>query len=148
MYASALEACLKKDKYTKDIFIGVFARDELPNIVSYPACLVANTDNRKESGQHWLALYYNKFGFCTFFDSFGRSPYHFGLNDYLTQTSTGWIYNKKRIQGNSSFCGYYCLLFLFFICRNQLVKFYCKFSLNVNLNDKIIENLIEQSLNK
>lgn len=145
MYESVLEYCLKKDKCTQSIFKGVFARDELPRDLTFPTCFIINTQKRSQEGAHWLAFFYNKNGFCNFFDSYGRSPTHFGLDQYLNETSKGWNWNRKRIQGNSSYCGHYCLLFLYFSCRNQSLKFFTKFSDNVNLNDKLIKSLIDYS---
>ena len=53
MYEQTIEKILKKDTETKKYFIGVFARDELPEELTYPCCFVLNTQNRSEKGEHW-----------------------------------------------------------------------------------------------
>jgi len=137
-----VELVLKKDKFTKDLFLGAFAKDELPIQPAYPSCLIINTDPRSEPGEHWLALYYNKYGYADFFDSYAHSPEYFGLDEYIFRTSVGCDYNKKRIQGSSSFCGFYCILFLFFKARGQENLFFNQFSSKLSKNDKIISDLI------
>jgi hypothetical protein len=57
-----VEIILKKDKFTKDIFGGALACDELPVRPPFPSCYIINTDPRNKPGQHWLALYVNKNG--------------------------------------------------------------------------------------
>ena len=65
MLESAIDEVLKKDTKTKELFLGDFARDELPQKVNYPSCLVFNTQPRSQRGQHWLALFYDKNGHWT-----------------------------------------------------------------------------------
>ena len=112
MLESAIETTLQRDKVTKPIYGGVCARDELPAHVRYPSLFVLNTKPRNHNGEHWLAIYYDKNGHADFFDSYGHDPAYFQLKTYLQQTSTTYSYNKKCIQGLSSFCGYYCILYL------------------------------------
>ena len=40
-------------------WLGVFARDELPDLTCeiQPWCLILNTDPKDQPGTHWLALY-------------------------------------------------------------------------------------------
>ena len=74
----AIDKILREDSYTKNCFLGVFARDELPKEVPYPACFVFNTDKRSRPGEHWLALHYDTYGNSYFFDSYGNPPSKFG----------------------------------------------------------------------
>jgi hypothetical protein len=138
---------LSKDKYTKDIFVNVFARDELPNKIKYPSCIVLNTKPRNHSGEHWLCIYYDEHGIAYFFDSYGKHPSYFNLESYLDNTSIRYIYNTRKIQGKSSYCGYYCLLFLLLKSRNELAKFFAYFNENTDINDKKVKYLIEISKN-
>ena len=142
MLESAIDEVLKKDIQTKRVFSGVFARDELPENVNYPSCLVFNTQPRAQRGQHWLALFYDKNGNCDFFDSFAMPASNYALVPYLERTSNSWAENRKRIQGNSQYCGHYVILFLLFRVRANSVKFFQSFSSNYSHNDKIIKNLI------
>ena len=140
MYEQTIEKILKKDPETKKYFIGVFARDELPEELTYPCCFVLNTQNRSEKGEHWLAFCYNSKRICYFFDSYGLSPYYYNLNNYVANSSDNFIWNMRRIQGDSNYCGFYCIFYLIFACRNNLKTFYNKFNLELNKNDFIITN--------
>ena len=51
---------IDKDSYAKRYFIGVYPRNRLPAIKSYPASLIVNTDPSGKPGEHWLAIYFNK----------------------------------------------------------------------------------------
>ena len=77
-----------------------------------------NTHKSNQSGEHWLAFYYNEDGICTFFDSFGLEPYVYGLQEYLNKTSVKWIYNDTQLQSfTSKACGYYCIYFILCLSR-------------------------------
>ena len=56
-------------------WLGVFARDELPDLMHErrPWCLILNTDPKDKPGTHWLALYAAIAGPIELFDSFGFS---------------------------------------------------------------------------
>ena len=75
---SEILECVKNDEFAKKDFKTVIPYDCLPKYPSYPSSYVVNTDRRGEQGEHWLALYYDKNGKCTFYDSFGRAPEIFG----------------------------------------------------------------------
>jgi len=72
-------------------WLGVFARDELPDYTALlyhkerPFALVLNSDPRDKPGQHWLALFAPKNGPIELFDSFGQLPSYYSL-DCLTFT--------------------------------------------------------------
>ena len=135
MYETLLEELLQTDAYTKNIYAGVFARDELPEKVAYPSCLIVNTKPRHHTGEHWLAIYYDLKGHANFFDSYGNPPSYFKLESFLENTSKSWSYNNIRVQGYSSFCGYYSLLYLLERSRNRSNNFFSYFDKNYQLND-------------
>jgi len=94
-------------------WLGVFARDELPDLVAEerPFALVLNTDPKDKPGQHWLALYGPKKGPIELFDSFGQPPSSYQLES-LSPT-----HSRRRFQSlSSSLCGYYCIYFLYLRC--------------------------------
>jgi len=137
-----IENLLTRDKFTRNEFLGVFARDELPYIKRYPSCFVFNTDERSEPGQHWLAVYYDENRNAEFFDSLAFHPSHYSLVKYLNHTSTNWTNSNKRIQGyQSHLCGVYCVFFLYQRCRGMNIKDFEK--LFDNYNDNFILNLIK-----
>jgi hypothetical protein len=56
-----VEIILEKDNFTKNIFLGCLARNEIPTNPPYPCCFVLNNEPRSQPGEHWIALYYNKY---------------------------------------------------------------------------------------
>ena len=143
---NAVEAILNRDKITRKIFLGAFARDELPDKPPFPSCFIVNTDPRHLPGGHWLAIFYNSNGYCVFFDSYGHNPSYFDLENYLERTSNGWTFSKKRIQGSSEYCGFYSILFLLYKARNKDIQFFNFFNVNPNQNDAKITKLIKEHL--
>jgi hypothetical protein len=125
-------------------FIGVFARNEVPRkMVLYPSCFIFNTQSRDNEGEHWLAVFINKRKKCYFFDSYGLSPQYYHFSAYINSISDSFNWNMKRLQGDSSYCGFYCIAFLHSICRNELNLFYLNFSNDFNKNDLYVKNLLE-----
>jgi hypothetical protein len=146
MYEQSIESIMKKDDQIKNIFKGVFARNELPQIINYPAALIFNTQDRNKDGEHWLAVYFDSINLCYFFDSYGQSPCYYGVTNYLKKYSSLINYNQKRIQGDSEYCGLYSILFIFFAVRNNLKDFYSFFSTNLFLNDLFVFKNINKKI--
>ena len=146
MHEPVINKILKKDPITGPLFLGVFARDELPKPKKYPACFVFNSKPREHEGEHWLAMFIDSDGTIDFFDSYAYSPNFYKLQPYL-DTFTKWTRNEKRIQGLSEFCGLYCIYFLLFKARNKQKHFFSKFSNDLFNNDKILLNYLKK-LNK
>lgn len=114
------------DHCTRDIFLGVFAVDELPQwkIKKDQWCLVVNCCPKYFTGEHWMAIFFNN-DHLEFFDSFGLSPKQYSDKlEYFIQIQCPW---KERFQRNkfklqllsSSACGQYCILYLFKRARNM-----------------------------
>lgn len=145
MLETSIASHLFHDECTKNIFLGVFARNELPSLdeIKYPSCLVLNNKNRGCTGEHWLAIYYNKEKTAFFFDSYGLNPIFYSLTNFLAQTSKNWKFNQKRLQGISQYCGYYCIFYLQSVCRNMSRNFFNHFSKNFEQNDKILSDIFE-----
>ena len=52
-----LTLILRKDKFTRGVFQGVYPSDKLPASVSqYPALYIANLDTSDKPGSHWVAF--------------------------------------------------------------------------------------------
>jgi hypothetical protein len=68
----SLNKCL--NKFFGNKFYWVFAINELPTKIKYPAYIIFNTKPRSHPGEHWLAVYINKEKEAYFFDSYGLSP--------------------------------------------------------------------------
>ena len=67
----------------QDVFKGVHPASKLPVVggvannggdIKHPFCFVANTECINNSGQHWVAFYFDRRGAAHYFDSFGRQP--------------------------------------------------------------------------
>jgi len=135
---------IESDFLTKKHFKGVFSRDLLPSKITYPSSFIANNQNSNRPGQHWIAFYINGDRKLYFFDSMGLHPSFYGLDDYIKSISNSFEFNKKQYQDFfSSYCGHYCLLFLFL--RNRNKTFNSKlFTKDYKKNDKIIKKLIRE----
>ena len=70
MNSSQIERALRRECSTKDLFVGVFAADQLPKEKESPGGYIAKTDASGQSGQHWLAFFCEK-RVIECFDSFG-----------------------------------------------------------------------------
>jgi hypothetical protein len=100
---------IKSDKLSKKDFIGVYARDQLPEKVNWPSSLIVNTDIISKSGEHWLGLYFNENGQCDFFDPLGMSPKYHKFDKFIEENSIQYFYNSQRVQALlSTNCGYFC----------------------------------------
>ena len=100
-------------------WLGVFARDELPDVTSEirPWCLILNTDPKDQPGTHWLALYAPKAGFIELFDSFNFSPITYSLE------SLHILHLGFPLQSiSTSVCGYYCIVYIYLRSRNKSIN--------------------------
>ena len=121
-------------------FQGVFSSDKLPQ---KPRLLVCNTDPSWRPGEHWIAIYVDKNGRGEYFDSFGRKPNkHF--ERYLNNNCASWTFNKKRLQSRiSSFCGYYCCLFVILRCKGfDMTKIVGMFTNDTGYNDWLVHRFV------
>ena len=53
---SQIQEVLTKDSIASIEFLGVFASDNLPDIINFPASIIANTDQSSGPGEHWVGL--------------------------------------------------------------------------------------------
>lgn len=118
-----LEHILKTDNCTREKFIGIFSIDTLPITVKFPSCFIFNTDRHNGPGEHWIAVYFDKFKTCYFFDPLGFPPKFYNLSSYFKKLSKKLVINHHRYQPFfSRKCGYYSFLYLLMKCRNIHVK--------------------------
>ena len=66
-----LEAVMTEDRYSQDMFVGVFPMDRLPKQFKTPACMIINSASSSSQGEHWLAVFIDQYGRGEFFDSYG-----------------------------------------------------------------------------
>ena len=89
-----IKRALERNAFTKKIFGGVFAADEVPQTIdTFPYGFVANTDPSTEPGTRWVAFYFPSREKGDFFDSYGNPPEHYGFKSYNIE-----IWNQHKLQ--------------------------------------------------
>ena len=114
LYAGEID-CLVSRLLVKVRWLGVFARDKLPDHTREirPWYLILNTDPKDQPGTHWLAFYAPIAGRIELFDSFGLSPRIYSL-DFLDPLNLSF-----SLQSPSSYvCGHHCIVYIYFRSRN------------------------------
>ena len=144
MYSDVLNKILFQFPATKDTYAGTFALDKLPRKVKYPSSMIINNQKSTEPGAHWVAVYFDSKKHAFFFDSYAQSAKSYNLESYLIKHSLKLIENKKQLQGFSSYCGYYCVLFIIFTSLGYLKEFLNFFKSPLK-NDYLIEKLIKEN---
>ena len=142
MLETSIASHLFHDECTKNIFLGVFARNELPSLdeIKYPSCLVLNNKNRGCTGEHWLAIYFDKKKRGYFFDSYGQSAASFKLEKYMKKHSKSLKENKVKLQSDtSSYCGVYAVLFLLHMSNNLTLESFLRKFKTPDKNDAMIK---------
>ena len=120
---SKITNILSNDPFSKSCFIGVFPRDKLPELTSYPTCFVVNTDPSYKVGEHWLGMYFDRYRKCYFFDSFRNEPDYFKLDQFVNKNSVEVESNYYQIQDFfSNTCGHYTVFFILLITRGFSLK--------------------------
>lgn len=129
---------------------GVFPSDRIPEIWSRPTAYIFNTRPHSHSGEHWTAMYVNRDGRGTFFDSYGQPP---NLPDYIQKirkNTSLYVYNTKQLQSfNSTVCGEFCVFFIHCMCIGlDLDEFINLFTNDTVKNDKLVHEYVEKFNNK
>ena len=76
----------------ENMFLGCFARDELPESVPRPSCLIANTDLAGDGGKHWVAFYFTDDDKGEFFCSYGSPPFEYEEFYRLLNTTEDFVW--------------------------------------------------------
>ena len=135
MNTRQIEAILKHDSQTKNVFRGVFAMDQLPKMVK--GMYVINTDNHNEPGEHWVAVYCHDY--VEYFDSYGLLPQDVRLFEFLGKD---FVYNNVALQlPMSNACGFYCIYYLIHRAR-RISQFNIVNILKRGGGDFIVKNFV------
>ena len=118
MNTSEISSVLKYAPETRNIFLGTFPSDMLPEIksVKKKLCFIANTDSSEKPGTHWVAFYGHlenggKF-IIDYFDTYGREP-QTNIKKYLKNNFDYCVFNGKEIQSSfTTICGLYSIYML------------------------------------
>jgi hypothetical protein len=57
MNTMEIKLCFDQYDFLDRRTLGVFAADNLPRMEITPCCFIANTDDSKNPGRHWVAFY-------------------------------------------------------------------------------------------
>lgn len=127
----------------KKNFKRVFACDAMPRRFSLPAAFVINLSKHNEPGSHWVAVYISESGHAFYFDSFGIEPKNVYVKSFLRMHAKRMTYNKKQIQHiSSNKCGLFCCVFVVITLKKcSIDTFVRRFSINLLINDFILENM-------
>ena len=140
---------LRKDRYMRGVFQGLYPSDKLPTSVSsYPALFIANVDTSDKPGTHWVAFYFTKERQGEFLDSYGLPPsnYTTTFSSFLNNNSNSWKFNSYTLQSiDSKVCGHYCLYFALFRSRQvSMSTIVNRFSSNKSRSDFLVQRFIEK----
>lgn len=128
MNSKQLFEALNSNKVTEPFFDGIYACDQLDDIIIKPQLIIVNTQPSDMSGEHWLAFFCES-NTVDVFDSLARNlnGYSFAgkhLTDFVRRNSTFMKGVKVRIQPvNSDICGEMCLYFAYFRCLGYSLEF-------------------------
>lgn len=147
-----IEKCMRQNKFTKNIFKGVFPADKIPHQkIIKPVLYIINTHNSSKPGEHWLAVYItaNK---IELFDTGGRELknhiYLKKLREY--HSNKKFAFNRKQVQSFSSdLCGEFVCLYGLIKSKNiSTIKFIRYFnSKNLNNNNFLVLDLFKKYFN-
>lgn len=119
MNSKQLFHALYHNKITNPFFDGIFASDQLENIVLKPRLLIANTQPAHLSGEHWIAFFFEG-NQVDVFDSLGKEllsypSARFDMLNFVKRFASVCKSPKYRTQPpNSNICGQMCLYFAYY----------------------------------
>ena len=113
MNTNEINAILRTNPITKDVFLGVFALDQLPKtkLTNDRWFLVCNCCPISLPGEHWILMFYEN-DELQFFDSFGNAPeFYNGMEEFIfVQDADDVSFSREQFQSlGSDACGHYCI---------------------------------------
>lgn len=119
-------------------FNGVYSKDKLPKPVRNGWYIINLQDHDEGNGSHWTCFKYGKT--IDYYDPFGFPPPIEVMR--LAKGNINW--SSKQIQDEkSTACGYYCIARV--ISKLPYQKFIDKFSMNNDINDRILKEMLVKS---
>lgn len=119
-------------------FIGVFSSDNCPLLTKKKTGLIMNFDKQNEPGSHFIAFFLNDKNECLYFDSLDIPIIPFTVDKYILNYNTIFDYSIPVQSFNSSYCGFYCMLFIssMFVNEKYYENIFSKFFKQSIDNDK------------
>ena len=100
---------------------GVYSRNNLPKQIKDGAYVI-NLDEYKNTGTHWVSLFYKKKE-IVHFDSFGFEHIPEEIKKFIGHRNIKA--NTYRVQANNSkMCGYFCIGFIDFMLAGKTLTDY------------------------
>ena len=125
MNANEIIKILKQDSNVAPFLLGVFSCDNLPTASTFPCALIANTDPRNKSGEHWIGIFVTRDRHIMYFDSYGFPPVQKEFINFLASIANAESIASNTIQLQnplSSACGQFAIFFLSMACRGCTMK--------------------------
>ena len=120
MNSTELQKILEYDEHTNLLNPVVKPLNHfLEEPLNSPSITIVNLDSCDKPGSHWVAVYVPMNGKTEYFDSYGNKPNEQFLFK-LQQLKKEIVYSLFSVQGLSTVCGQYCLLFLLMRSRGFL----------------------------
>ena len=142
MNTDEIEKVICQDPSAEAIFGGVYARDQLPKSIKYPAAMVWNTDPANQPGEHWVATYFNEDGMGEYFDSYGLEP-PTCFKRYMEKHSRQWIWNQVLLQDIwTSACGHFCVVYVIYRSRGIPMEVITEQLNSIEHNDQYVMELV------
>lgn len=150
MNAQQLEDVLREDPFTSLYSVMILPINHfLEQNVKKSSMIIFNYDECDEPGSHWVAVFVCPNGNVEYFDSYAYPPLnellHIKINN-LSRRKT--MYNLTCLQGKSSVCGQYCLVYLLLRARgyhmNEIVSFFLQCSVD-DERDHVVNQFINSN---
>lgn len=130
---------------------GHLAKDtRLKKVLVYPALFVLNTDVEQGPGKHWCIILIFDQAYAEFFDSFGKSPAHYGFAKELLRHVSNIRYNEYAVQSKQNgTCGHHCIFWLYHRARDLSPDEIMKtcYTRHTEYNDLLVYNFVKEKFN-
>ena len=148
LYSDQITRFIMSDGPASRTFLGVYPKEKLPPLHTFPSSFVGNTHHSSRPGEHWVAFYFDKHGHGEYFDSFGLPPVYEEWENHLENYSHDkeWFYMSKTVQDlTSDACGYYAISYIMLRSRGKRPQDILNlFSHNLKSNDDLVLRYVNQ----
>lgn len=136
-------------KYLKG-FIGVYSSNNAPLLKTKMSSVIINFDKKNEPGSHFVAFFMNDKFECFYFDPLNVNLIPIEISEYIKKYDIIFDASENIQSFFSTYCGFYCMLFLFCIninveYWNNTAKFFKQRSME---NDKKCIKMLCKSIKK
>lgn len=127
---------IKMDSFLRQhcsAYQGIFAPDTLPKKHISEGNIICNLSNSDSMGSHYITIIIGSSN-VLYIDTFGTLSENDEINNFLLSLKKPIFFNNMMIQHlESSYCGFYAILFCMYFSEQQ--DFKIKFSNNLREND-------------